>query len=79
MKEITRVINAQITLIEAMPDEMAKTILVSKDAAENNFVDALKRKYLADNVTVVIQDFVLEKKEQENEQKEENKKTVGKD
>ena len=66
MKEITRVINAQITLIETMPDEMAKTILVSKDAAENNFVDALKRKYLADNVTVVIQDFILDK-EQEND------------
>ena len=72
MKEITRVINAQITLIENMTDEMAETILVSKDAAEKIFVDALQRKYLADNVTVVIQEFVLEKKEQENEQKEEN-------
>ena len=61
MKEITRVINAQITLIENMNDKLADDILNSKVAAEKNFADALKRTHLADNVTVVIQDFVMDK------------------
>jgi hypothetical protein len=67
MKEITRVINAQIILIETMNDKLADDILNSKVAAENNFADDIKNYYHADNVTVVIQDFVLEKKEQEND------------
>lgn len=61
MKEITRIITAQITLIETMEDEFADSIISSKEDSEKNFVDSLKKLYRADDVTVEIKDFVLEK------------------
>lgn len=61
MKEITRIITAQITLIETMEDEFADSIISSKEDSEKNFVDSLKNLYRADDVTVEIKDFVLEK------------------
>lgn len=61
MKEITRIITAQITLIETMPDEDAETIIKAKEDAEKKFADDIKWIYSADDVTVEIKDFVLEK------------------
>ena len=61
MKEITRIITAQITLIETMEDEFADSIISSKEDSEKIFVDSLKKLYSADDVTVEIKDFVLEK------------------
>ena len=61
MKEITRIITAQITLIETMEDEFADSIISSKEDSEKNFVDSLKNLYRAADVTVEIKDFVLEK------------------
>lgn len=60
MKELTRIITAQITLIETMPDEDAETIIKAKEVAEKHFTDDIKWIYSADDVTVKIQDFVVE-------------------
>lgn len=57
MKEITRVITAQITLIDTVDDDFADSVISSKDAAEKRFADDIKWIYSADDVTVKIQDF----------------------
>lgn len=61
MKELTRIITAQITLIEQMPDDDADTIIASKEQAQQNVKDTLQNLYSADDVTVNIQDFVRDK------------------
>ena len=57
MKELTRIITAQITLIEQMPDDDADTIIASKEQAQENVKNTLQKMYSADDVTVNIQDF----------------------
>ena len=61
MKELTRIITAQITLIEQMPDDDADTIIASKEQAQQNVKNTLQKMYSADDVTVSIQDFVGDK------------------
>lgn len=61
MKEITRIITAQITLIETMPDDDADAIIKAKEVARANVTNDLKKMYKADDVKVDIQDFVLDK------------------
>ena len=61
MKELTRIITAQITLIEQMPDSDADTIIASKKEAQNNVKETLQKVYGADDVTVSIQDFIKDK------------------
>lgn len=56
--EITRVIEAKITIIEKMPMDDAETILSYKAEAENNVKETLQKLYSADNVQVEIHDFV---------------------
>lgn len=54
MKEVTRVINAQITIIEKMAD--CENFKDAKETAE-----AIKKKLRADDVVInSLQDFVLE-------------------
>lgn len=60
MKEITRIITSQITIIEQMTDEDAELIVASKEEAEKNVVKTLQKLYGADDVTVQIQDFARE-------------------
>lgn len=61
MKELTRIIKAQITLIEQMPEDDADTIVSSKEEAQENVKNTLQNLYKADDVTVSIQDFVRDK------------------
>ena len=61
MKEITRIITAQITLIEEMPDYDADSILEAKEEATANVKRTLQQLYKADDVNVNIQDFVRDK------------------
>jgi hypothetical protein len=61
MKELTRIITAQITLIEQMPEHDADTIIASKEEAQENVKNTLQNLYSADDVTVSIQDFVRDK------------------
>ena len=58
MKEITRIITAQITLIEQMPERDADAILEAKEEATANVKRALEQLCCPDDVTVNIQDFV---------------------
>ncbi len=61
MKEITRIITAQITIIETMPDDDAETIITSKEDAQANIKADLQKMYNADDVVVTVQDFMLDK------------------
>ena len=61
MKEITRIITAQITVIETMPDDDAETIITSKEDAQVNITADLQKMYNADDVVVTVQDFMLDK------------------
>lgn len=61
MKEITRIITAQITVIEALTDSDAETVISSKDEARANITADLQRIYNADDVVVTVQDFMLDK------------------
>lgn len=61
IKELTRIITAQITLIEQMPEEDADTIIASKEEEQENVKAELQNLYGADDVTVSIQDFVRDK------------------
>jgi len=60
MSEITRVIDARITIIEKMPKEDADMVLSYKAEAEKNVTETLKKLYSADDVQVEIHDFVME-------------------
>lgn len=61
MKEITRIITAQITVIECLTDGDAETVISSKDEARANITADLQRIYNADDVVVTVQDFMLDK------------------
>jgi hypothetical protein len=61
MKEITRIITAQITVIETMPNDDAETIIASKEDAQANIKADLQKMYNADDVVVTVQDFMLDK------------------
>ena len=58
MKEITRIITAQITIIEQMPEYDADAILEAKEEATANVKRTLEQIYRPDDITVNIQDFV---------------------
>ena len=61
MKEITRIVDAKITIIENVLDnDVDKIIEAKKDAAEN-VANTLKCLYRADDVQVEIHDFVMDK------------------
>lgn len=59
MKEITRIITAQITIIEQMPEYDAESVLACKDEAQENVKNTLQNLYKADDVKVEIQDFMM--------------------
>lgn len=61
MQEITRIITAQVTLIERMTKEDAEKVMAYKPDAEKNISDTLRKLYNADDVKVQIQDFVMDK------------------
>lgn len=61
MKEITRIITAQITIIEQMPEYDAESVLACKDEAQENVKNTLQNLYKADDVKVEIQDFLMDK------------------
>lgn len=61
MKEITRIITAQITVIETMPNDDAETIIASKEDAQANIKADLQKMYNADDVVVTVKDFMLDK------------------
>lgn len=60
MKEITRIIDVKITIIEKMTDEDADMIVLAKADAEANVKETLKSLYEADDVQVEIKDFVAD-------------------
>lgn len=60
MKEITRIIDVKITIIEKMTDEDADMIVLAKADAEANVKETLKSLYEADDVQVEIKDFVMD-------------------
>lgn len=61
MKELTRIITAQITLIEQIEEKDEEEIIASKEEAQENVKAELQNLYCADDVTVSIQDFVRDK------------------
>jgi len=61
--EITRVIEAKITIIEKMPKDDAETILSYKSEAENNVKKTMQQLYTPDDVHVEIHDFVRDVEE----------------
>lgn len=61
MKEITRIITAQITIIEQMPEYDAESVLACKEEAQENVKNTLQNLYKADDVKVEIQDFLMDK------------------
>ena len=60
MKEVTRIVKAQITIIEKVPDKDVDTIISAKEDAEVNVKNTLQRLYDADDVQVEIKDFVMD-------------------
>ncbi len=58
MKEITREINARMTLIETMTDEDTEDIEKAREDAEKNVTRDLERIYKPDDITVEIKDFI---------------------
>lgn len=58
MSEVTRIVTAQITIIEQMPEESANDVVASQAIAETNVADTLRKLYNADDVLVEIKDFV---------------------
>lgn len=61
MKEITRVITAQITVIEVLTDYDAETTVSAQEDARANITADLQKIYGADDVVVTVQDFVRDK------------------
>ena len=61
MQEITRIITAQVTLVDKMTAEDAEKIISAKAQAEKNVANTLRKLYKADDVKVQIQDFVMDK------------------
>lgn len=58
MKEITRIVTAQIAIIETMPDDDADIIVKAQETAKSNIMAELKKIYDADDVVVNVQDFL---------------------
>lgn len=59
MKEVTRIITAEITIIEKeLTDGEAESIEKTKQDAVESVTKALKDAYNADDVKVVIKDFI---------------------
>lgn len=58
MVEITRIITAQITVVECMSKEEAKVIIESAEVYKHNAAVSLKEEFNADDVLVEVQDFV---------------------
>lgn len=58
MKEITRIVTAQIAIIETMPDDDADIIVKAQETAKSNIMAELKKIYDADDVVVKVQDFL---------------------
>lgn len=63
MNEITRIVNAQITIIEKATDKDTERIIASQKDASENIANDLKKIYHADDVQVEIHDFVNGKTE----------------
>lgn len=61
MKEVRRIVSAQITIIEKMTEDDADNVVSAKPDAEKNVADTLRHLYNADDVKVQIQDFVADK------------------
>lgn len=61
MKEITRIITAEITMTETMPDNDAEAVVSCKEEAETNVKKTLQQLYGGDDIHVKIQDFVKDK------------------
>lgn len=61
MKENTRIITAQITVIETMPNEDAEMVEKNKTEAEKELKTLFTNYFGADDVTVKIQDFMHDK------------------
>ena len=61
MKEITRIINAQVTIIERMNDAEADNVVSSQKDVEKYVENTLKKHFNADDVQVEINDFVMDK------------------
>lgn len=60
MKEITRIVNAQITIIEKVPDKDVDTIISAQKDAEANVKNTMQQLYNAADVQVEIKDFVMD-------------------
>lgn len=58
MSEVTRIITAQITIIERMSEDSANDVVASQAIAKKNVADTLRNLYNADDVLVEIKDFV---------------------
>lgn len=61
MKENTRIITAQITVIETMSNEDAELVEKSKADAEKELKTLFTNYFGADDITVKIQDFMRDK------------------
>lgn len=58
MVEITRIVTAQITVVEQMSKEEAQVILESADAYQHNAAVSLKENFNAVDALVEVQDLV---------------------
>lgn len=63
MKEVTRIITAEITCVEKVTDAEYEEMKKGKEA-EDNLAKYIKYATKADDVHVKIQDFVMEKDEE---------------
>lgn len=63
MKEITRIVDAKITVIVTVSDNDADKIIEAKKDAAEKVANDLKNSYHADDVQVEIHDFVMDKGE----------------
>jgi hypothetical protein len=61
MSELTRVIEARITIINKLPDRDAEMVHSYKDEAAQHVAEKLRELYTADDVQVEIHDFILDK------------------
>lgn len=67
MKEITRIINAQVTIIESMKDEEADNVISSKEHFTKFVENTFRNNFNTDDVRVEVKDFVLDKDDDPNQ------------